>query len=171
MEQARIRIAEDALSLFKPHSMLRPINPIFLLTPFERKHIYILSRYLIDCKRAMDRDKRMFSRPALSISMNAVSCARWRRPADMPAFCSTKSITLMGRFTSTVCTPARSLLWTIGPSSGKPSPAKLGKTNCWDTHFGGIHEESYFLSSWAPKALRNYLSQKISQLPIRRPRE
>jgi hypothetical protein len=87
----------------------------------------------------------------LSISMNAVSCAQWKPRDGMPGFCSTKSIIWMGRCTSTVCTPARSLLWTIGQSSGRPSPAKLGKTNCWDTHFGGIPEESYVLASWAQR--------------------
>jgi hypothetical protein len=35
IEQARIRIAEGALSFFKPDSMLSPIAPIFLLTPLE----------------------------------------------------------------------------------------------------------------------------------------
>jgi hypothetical protein len=35
MEEARIRIAEDALSFFKPHSMLRPIASIFPLVPPE----------------------------------------------------------------------------------------------------------------------------------------
>jgi hypothetical protein len=83
--------------------------------------------------------------------MNAVSCARWRRLGGMLAFCSTKSIILMGRFTSTVCTPARSLLSIIGQGSGRPSPVKLGKTNCWDTHFVGIPEESDVLSSWAQR--------------------
>jgi hypothetical protein len=38
MEEARIRIAEGALSFFKPHSMLRPIASIFPLVPLEAKH-------------------------------------------------------------------------------------------------------------------------------------
>jgi hypothetical protein len=38
MEEARIRIAEGALSFFKPHSMLRPIAPIFPLVPLEAEH-------------------------------------------------------------------------------------------------------------------------------------
>ncbi len=50
MEEARIRIAEGALSLFKPHSMLRPIASIFPLVPIEAEHIYILYRYNVDCK-------------------------------------------------------------------------------------------------------------------------
>jgi hypothetical protein len=50
MEEARIRIAEGALSFFKPHSMLRPIASIFPLVPLEAEHIYILSRYNVDCK-------------------------------------------------------------------------------------------------------------------------
>ena len=51
MEKARIRIAEGGLSFFKPHSMLGPIAPIFPLVPLEPKHVYILSRYNVDCKR------------------------------------------------------------------------------------------------------------------------
>jgi hypothetical protein len=33
IEEARIRIAEDALRFFKPHSMLGPIAPIFSSRP------------------------------------------------------------------------------------------------------------------------------------------
>src|SRR5882762_3278741 len=50
MEEARIRIAEGALSLFKPHSMLRPIASIFPLVPIEAEYIYILYRYNVECK-------------------------------------------------------------------------------------------------------------------------
>ena len=50
MEEARIRIAEDGLSFLKPHSMLGPIAPIFPLVPLEPEHLYILSRYNLDCK-------------------------------------------------------------------------------------------------------------------------
>jgi hypothetical protein len=35
MEEARIRIAEGALSFFKPHPMLDPIRPIFPFVPLE----------------------------------------------------------------------------------------------------------------------------------------
>ena len=35
IEEARVRIAEGALSFFKPDSMLSPIAPIFLLIPLE----------------------------------------------------------------------------------------------------------------------------------------
>ena len=51
MEEACIRIAEGGLSFFKPHSMLGPIAPILPLVPFEPEHVYILSRYNVDCNR------------------------------------------------------------------------------------------------------------------------
>ena len=38
IEEARIRIAEGALSFFKLHSMLGPIAPIFPLVPLEAEH-------------------------------------------------------------------------------------------------------------------------------------
>jgi hypothetical protein len=37
-EEARMRIAEGALSFFKPHPMLGPIAPIFPLGPLEAEH-------------------------------------------------------------------------------------------------------------------------------------
>jgi hypothetical protein len=39
IEETRIRIAEGALSFFKPHPMLSPIAPIFLLIPLEAEHV------------------------------------------------------------------------------------------------------------------------------------
>ncbi len=39
MEKARIRIAEGALSFFKPHSMLGPIAPIFPLVPLNAEQL------------------------------------------------------------------------------------------------------------------------------------
>jgi hypothetical protein len=38
MEKARMRIAKGTLSFFKPHSMLRPIAPIFPIVPLEAEH-------------------------------------------------------------------------------------------------------------------------------------
>jgi len=35
MKYARMRIAENALRLFKPNSMLGPIDPVFPLVPIE----------------------------------------------------------------------------------------------------------------------------------------
>src|SRR5882762_4193023 len=70
MEEARIRIAEGALSFFKPHCMLRPIASIFPLVPLEAEHIYILSIYNVDCKREVAVNKRMLL-PAIQTT--------WRR--------------------------------------------------------------------------------------------
>jgi len=39
MEEVRVWIAEGALSLFKPHSMLSPVPSIFPFVPLEAEHI------------------------------------------------------------------------------------------------------------------------------------
>jgi hypothetical protein len=39
MENARVRIAENALRLFKPNSMLRPIALVLSLVPIEPQYI------------------------------------------------------------------------------------------------------------------------------------
>jgi hypothetical protein len=39
MEEARVWIAEGALSFFKPHSMLTPITAIFPFIPLEAEHV------------------------------------------------------------------------------------------------------------------------------------
>jgi hypothetical protein len=39
MEEARVGTAEGVLSLFKPHSMLAPITPVFRFVPLEAEHV------------------------------------------------------------------------------------------------------------------------------------
>jgi hypothetical protein len=39
MEYARVRIAENALGLFKPNSMLAPIAFVLTLVPIEPQHV------------------------------------------------------------------------------------------------------------------------------------